>query len=67
MFVLAWLVFTIVVILIANRLGRSLILWGVLSLVLSPLLTGLILLAMGKTDEKKLAEMRHLKELESRI
>lgn len=50
--VLAWVVFSLAIIFLARRLDRSGIVWFLLSLVISPLLAGIILLALGQNGKK---------------
>ena len=48
---MAWLTFTVAIYLYAKRLGRSGGIFVLISLVLSPLLTFVLLLAMGKKEK----------------
>ena len=48
---MAWLTFTVAIYLYAKRLGRSGWMFVFVSLLISPLLTWVLLLAMGKKDE----------------
>jgi putative effector of murein hydrolase len=47
----------------ANYLGRNIIGWFLCSLLISPLITAIILLIIGKTIEKKAEEMLALTAL----
>jgi|GraSoiStandDraft_16_1057320.scaffolds.fasta_scaffold278542_2 hypothetical protein len=48
MFILLWIGFAVVVGIAANNRGRNCAGWGVLALVISPLLAGLLLLALPR-------------------
>lgn len=48
MFLIFWVLLAFIVGIYANSRGRNAIAWGLIALLLSPLLTWLILLAMGK-------------------
>ena len=50
-----WLIGSFVVAIIANSRGRSGFGWFMLSALFSPLLMGILVLALGDTDEKKAA------------
>lgn len=66
MIIVCWIVFSFAIAIFANRYGRSDVGYFLLSLVLSPLLTGILLLALGKTPKAKAREMVRLrKELEA--
>lgn len=58
-FFLSWLVFTFCLGIWANRWGRSGLGWAILSFFISPLLSGVILLAIGRRGQicPKCAEM----------
>lgn len=47
----------------ASAWGRNGWTWGIIALVVSPLLTGIVLLIAGKTIEAKADEVRKIKEL----
>lgn len=51
MWVLAWIVGVFGVGILAGRYGRSSVTWALLALFLSPLLIGILLLAMGEDAE----------------
>ncbi|QOL24967.1 zinc ribbon domain-containing protein [Thalassotalea sp. LPB0316] len=52
MFVLLWVLFTLLIIVWAKRWNHSVILWGITSLIISPLITGVILLIVGSAHPK---------------
>jgi phosphate/sulfate permease len=56
-------VFSVLIGFWANAWGRDAIIWFVISAIISPLLSGIILLIIGKTIEKKAEEQRALREL----
>jgi hypothetical protein len=47
----------------ANAWGRNGWGWGIAALILSPILTGLVLLIAGKTVEKKGEEAKRIKDI----
>lgn len=51
-FLILWLGFAIAVAILANRFDRSGILWFLIALVISPLLAGIIVLAMGRNGKR---------------
>ncbi len=50
--VLMWVVFSLAIILLARRLERSGIIWFFISLIISPLVSGIILLILGQNGKK---------------
>jgi hypothetical protein len=58
MLVLGWFVLSIVVMILADRRGRMSVIWFFLSLVISPLLAGLLVLALPNLTEERAAAER---------
>lgn len=58
---LFWLVFSIIVAVIASNRGRSGFGWFLLSIFLSPLLTAILVLALGHVKTDPIAEGTHVK------
>lgn len=48
-----YIFFTVLIGIYANRLNRNVVGWVICSLVISPLLTGLLLLVLGPSKEEK--------------
>jgi phosphotransferase system glucose/maltose/N-acetylglucosamine-specific IIC component len=64
-YVLLGLFFCIIVAVGAYQKGRNPIVWFIVSVLITPILAAIILLIIGKSDKKKLEEVRTKKELES--
>jgi hypothetical protein len=57
MIFLAWLFFSFVIIILAAKLGRNGFAWFIISLIISPLFAGILLLIYGKTTKAKAMEI----------
>lgn len=57
---------TILVMVLSAKQGRMWFGYGMLCFILSPVIVGLLLLCLGKTDNRKVAEMVKLRELEAK-
>ena len=66
-FLIGWVVFTILVGVMASNYGRSVIGWVLLSLVLSPLIGFVGLLVAGKSDDARMATIRKEEEMRARF
>lgn len=60
---LIWAIFCILIGVWANSYGRNGWLWGLIAAIISPLITGVILLIVGKSIEKKAEELNKLSSL----
>ncbi|WP_422460931.1 hypothetical protein [Endozoicomonas sp. ALB115] len=62
-----WIIFVIVAVILAGNLGRNRLVWGLVATIFSPLVAGILLLVLGKTDEKKFEELQRLEAMKSRL
>lgn len=60
-----WVVFTIAVAILADRRGRSFVIWFFVALIVSPLLAGIFVLCLTNIKAEKEAERRHQEMLEA--
>jgi hypothetical protein len=65
MIIFAWIVFSIVVAVLADNRGRNSFIWFFLSIITSPAIAGLLILCMRNIKAEKEAERRHKELLEA--
>ncbi len=66
MFVAIWILFAVLVAVWASRWNHSAILWGIISIIISPLIAGVILLIVG-SDHPKCPACKEVVKVGSRI